>query len=46
MSVNSPRQNYIAFSEWYRWAQTNLKALKKKKKVNPDPYGQNYKIEE
>lgn len=36
MSQNSPRQNYLAFQEWYQWAKVKYPSLKKKKKL-PTP---------
>ena len=37
MSQNSPRQNYLAFQEWYNWAKVKYPTLKLKKKKNPFP---------
>lgn len=36
MSKVSSKARYEAFSEWYKWAQSQYKSLKRKKKVRPD----------
>jgi len=38
MSVNSPKQTYETFQEWYRWASNKYPSMKKKKKPQPDTY--------
>ena len=35
MSKITGRQRYLAFTEWYNWAQTKYPILKKKKKAQP-----------
>ena len=35
MSKITGRQRYLAFQEWYNWAQHQYHILKKKKKAQP-----------
>lgn len=38
MSKVTGRQRYLAFQEWYNWAQTKYPIMKKKKKVQPQSH--------
>lgn len=35
MSKVTGRQRYVAFQEWYNWAQTRYSSMRKKKKAQP-----------
>jgi hypothetical protein len=36
MSKVSSKARYEAFQEWHKWAQTQYKSMKRKKKSRPD----------
>ena len=38
MSKVSGRQRYIAFQEWYNWAQSKYPIMKKNKKAQPQNF--------
>jgi len=46
MSKVSSKARYEAFMEWHKWASTHYSSMKKKKKVNPEFYGSDFKTQE
>lgn len=46
MSKVSSKARYEAFTEWHKWASGRFSSMKKKKRVNPEYFNSDLKIEE